>query len=987
MMGMMKDGSIDSHISAASSVVQQQQHAVNIKNGLDQPLQPVPLTPTKKLSQKQKRVYMQWIDQRRALYPPIRCCATDDIQHPIYIKIHELISLDSYHSEYIRRKVLTYYHVEPTHPHYDFYLPRGRDIHLSLELQVNDAQIFQMWIPIYRNEHRQSHYLQNWLELPLNFADLTQNTQLKVTLYRFFSTDQFIEIGMTQLPFFDQQGMAYRGNHKLRFIYTHPALVEMNDTKEHFVNEFIELQQRMVLHANSSSWLNAIAKKRLAHYEKTYEAAPSTYYTISLSLPPYPFRLCHRYAIQEDDSNENALMLSSYIVMQQLKDHDDGDSLKRLSLRDATYFSILDELEVHVDVDNYYVDQLCLRDRMCTTDDSRSTQNPVSAMFRSFHSSAIDYTKVKPDVDDSKKLADMLHRSILVEPMEETRQLLFYYRYYLSTDSRYLVPYLRSVDWSSKEERLEALSLLPKWKKIDSYAALQLLTYHFAENTIVRDYAVSIIDESMDDDQFFDVLLQLVQSLRYEKDMVSSKLASILLYRAQACSLDIMTYLYWYLVVESDDSSKTAMDYQNLLTTLLEKQTLKTSNDLDSSSSYDSDVDHQPPREEDDDDDDLVDFSFNMHIEHVLRQRFFMDTLDAMALKIKNGKGDRIKKISILRRYLANDSSFEWPKVLEGSAKSHIAPHPTTLPLVPSLSIHEFDPSKSTIFKSAMNPLLLPFKVSSSASNTRSSFLAIYKSGDDLRQDQLVNQVLRLMDKILRENGLNMALTPYRVLATGRSSGFVECITPNQALSAVIKKSSIHAWLESQCSSSASSCSYASACRNFILSCAGYSVITYLLGIGDRHLDNILLSPTGRLFHIDFGYMLGRDPKPLPPPMKICSEMVVALKNMPPSDSSFSSGYDEFISLCLTAFIVLRRYASRFVTILVLMRDASIPDIDYNARSFRLRNIKRFEDKFLLSLPDLQARQALRSIIQESENAIAPRVTETIHRWAQYWRR
>lgn len=41
----------------------------------------------------------------------------------------------------------------------------------------------------------------------------------------------------------------------------------------------------------------------------------------------------------------------------------------------------------------------------------------------------------------------------------------------------------------------------------------------------------------------------------------------------------------------------------------------------------------------------------------------------------------------------------------------------------------------------------------------------MFKAGDDLRQDQLILQLITLMDRLLRKENLDLKLTPYNVLA------------------------------------------------------------------------------------------------------------------------------------------------------------------------------------------------------------------------------
>ncbi|XP_037069735.1 LOW QUALITY PROTEIN: phosphatidylinositol 3-kinase catalytic subunit type 3-like, partial [Pollicipes pollicipes] len=163
----------------------------------------------------------------------------------------------------------------------------------------------------------------------------------------------------------------------------------------------------------------------------------------------------------------------------------------------------------------------------------------------------------------------------------------------------------------------------------------------------------------------------------------------------------------------------------------------------------------------------------------------------------------------------------------------------------------------------------------------------------------------------------------------------------------------------------------------YIRSCAGYCVITYLLGVGDRHLDNLLLTKDGNLFHVDFGYILGRDPKPLPPPMKLSKEMVEAMGGVN------SEHYQTFRKQCYTAFLHLRRHADVILHLFSLMVDANIPDIALEPD----KTVRKVQDKFRLDLSDEEAVGYMQNMIDVSVTAVMAALVEQLHKFAQYWRR
>ncbi|GLC43266.1 hypothetical protein PLESTF_000410600 [Pleodorina starrii] len=253
----------------------------------------------------------------------------------------------------------------------------------------------------------------------------------------------------------------------------------------------------------------------------------------------------------------------------------------------------------------------------------------------------------------------------------------------------------------------------------------------------------------------------------------------------------------------------------------------------------------------------------------------------------------------------------------------------------------------------------------------------IYKKGDDLRQDHFILQMISLMDRMLKRENLDLRLTPYKVLPTSCDDGLLEFV-PSVPLSAVLAEHrTIHRFLAlTQADPSGPFGLRSEAVETFVRSCAGYCVMTYILGVGDRHLDNLMLTNDGRLFHIDFGYILGNDPKPFPPPMKLCKEMIEAM------GGQGSEYYKQFRMFACEAYNILRKRADLILSLFHLMAGASIEVI----RADPEKALLKLQDKFRLDFDDEAAVEWMQGLINESATALLPQIVETTHRWAQYWR-
>lgn len=426
------------------------------------------------------------------------------------------------------------------------------------------------------------------------------------------------------------------------------------------------------------------------------------------------------------------------------------------------------------------------------------------------HEVTAKLTSNRDSAQDSRTIEEVLerfpHRDRMHDMHEQERNNIWAKR----VDCQVYLPdklpcLLYCVEWNNRDEISEITRLLLEWKPVSIETALELLDYAYADQT-VRRFAVRCL-KSIKDEELLLYLLQLVQAIKHES-YLNCDLVEFLLDRALK-NQRIGHFLFWHLRSEMHMPS-----VQSRFFIILEAY-------LNGSQE---------------------------HIPILLKQMKCLNKMREGSELAK--KAPRDKRTPVLQKFFG-----------ESHARNAISD--VVSPLHPSFRCKSVRAESCKVMDSKMRPLWIVFE---NVDSHGADVDVIFKNGDDLRQDMLTIQMLRIMDRIWKREGYDFRMEPYSCISMDKRVGMIEVVLNAETIAKIqkdrgifsatsaFKKGSLLAWLKVHNTTEEL---LKRAITEFTYSCAGYCVATYVLGIADRHSDNIMVKRTGQLFHIDFGHILG----------------------------------------------------------------------------------------------------------------------------------
>lgn len=235
---------------------------------------------------------------------------------------------------------------------------------------------------------------------------------------------------------------------------------------------------------------------------------------------------------------------------------------------------------------------------------------------------------------------------------------------------------------------------------------------------------------------------------------------------------------------------------------------------------------------------------------------------------------------------------------------------------------------------------------------------AIFKVGDDCRQDVLALQLIAVFKNIFTSVGLDLYVFPYRVVATAPGRGNIDVI-PNSISRDQLGREKVNSLFDYFVAKygSPDSIAFQNARTNFVQSVAAYSLISYLLQFKDRHNGNIMLDDDGHIIHIDFGFIFDIAPGGITfesSPFKLTTEMIQVM-----GGGSQEQAFKQFSELMVKSYLACRPYTEYILQLVTLMLESGLP-------CFKGETIKRMRSRFQVDKTERQAADFILMRIKDS---------------------
>ena len=259
------------------------------------------------------------------------------------------------------------------------------------------------------------------------------------------------------------------------------------------------------------------------------------------------------------------------------------------------------------------------------------------------------------------------------------------------------------------------------------------------------------------------------------------------------------------------------------------------------------------------------------------------------------------------------------------------------------------------------------------------------KSNDDLRQEVFVMQMIHYYKSVFAKAKLSLWLKTYRILSTSSSTGLIEVLVDATSLDGLKKsegyptEGGLRRYFE-ETYGGPDSRSFKAAQRNFMQSLAGYALVSYFLGLKDRHNGNIMIDTRGHLIFIDFGFAMGMAPghefSMERAPFKFTPEYLEVMGGK--DDPCFK----EFERLFVQGFKEARNNSQIALGLVEIMMYKSNYPCFSGSRYGGGKALRRFEKRLMLDQPDNAIEKKALGLIRASLGHSGTHMYDVFQKWS-----